>query len=28
VERFCYELDDRVPEIQDMVKSIFQGIGA
>lgn len=28
VERFCYELKDRVPEIQDMVKSIFQGIGA
>lgn len=28
VERFCYELDDRVPEIQDMVKSIFEGIGA
>jgi putative nucleotidyltransferase with HDIG domain len=28
VERFCYELEDRVPEIQDMVKSIFQGIGA
>ena len=21
VERFCYELDDRVPEIQEMVKS-------
>lgn len=28
VERFCYELDDRVPEIEDMVRSIFQGIGA
>ena len=28
VERFCYELDDRVPEIQDMVKSIFQDTGA
>lgn len=28
VERFCYELDDRVPEIQEMVKSIFKGIGA
>ena len=28
VERFCYELDDRVPEIEEMVKSIFQGIGA
>jgi putative nucleotidyltransferase with HDIG domain len=28
VERFCYELEDRVPEVQDMVKSIFQGIGA
>jgi putative nucleotidyltransferase with HDIG domain len=28
VERFCYELEDRVPEIQDMVKSIFEGIGA
>jgi HD-like signal output (HDOD) protein len=27
VERFCYELEDRVPEIQDLVKSIFQGIG-
>jgi putative nucleotidyltransferase with HDIG domain len=26
VVRFCYELEDRVPEIQDMVKSIFQGI--
>ena len=24
VERFCYELDDRVPEIQEMVKSIFE----
>lgn len=28
VERFCYELDDRVPEVQDLVKSIFQGISA
>ena len=28
VERFCYELEDRVPEIQDMVKSIFQDTGA
>ena len=27
VERFCYELEDRVAEIQDLVKSIFQGIG-
>ncbi|WP_243372821.1 HDOD domain-containing protein [Geotalea sp. SG265] len=26
VERFCYELDDRVPEIQDLVQSIFQGV--
>jgi putative nucleotidyltransferase with HDIG domain len=24
VERFCYELEDRVPEIQDMVNAIFQ----
>lgn len=28
VERFCYELEDRVPEIQDMVKAIFQDQGA
>lgn len=28
VERFCYELDDRVPEIQELVQSIFQGIVA
>ncbi|UFS72299.1 HDOD domain-containing protein [Geomonas sp. RF6] len=28
VERFCYELEDRVPEIQELVQSIFQGIGA
>lgn len=28
VERFCYELDDRVPEIQEMVRAIFQGKGA
>ncbi|MBJ6726042.1 HDOD domain-containing protein [Geomesophilobacter sediminis] len=28
VERFCYELEDRVPEIQDIVRSIFQQIGA
>jgi putative nucleotidyltransferase with HDIG domain len=28
VERFCYELEDRVPQIQDMVKAIFEGIGA
>ena len=28
VERFCYELEDRVPEIQEMVKSIFQDTGA
>ncbi len=27
VERFCYELEDRVPEIQDMVKAIFQDTG-
>jgi len=26
VERFCYELDDRVPEVQDLVKSIFEGM--
>ncbi|GAB7025190.1 HDOD domain-containing protein [Geotalea toluenoxydans] len=28
VERFCYELDDRVPEIQELVQSIFQGVVA
>ncbi|GAB4294024.1 MAG: HDOD domain-containing protein [Desulfuromonadia bacterium] len=26
VERFCYELDDRVPEIQDLVRSIFASV--
>ena len=26
VERFCYELDDRVSEIQELVKSIFEGL--
>lgn len=26
VERFCYELDDRVPEVQELVKSIFEGM--
>jgi putative nucleotidyltransferase with HDIG domain len=26
VERFCYELDDRVPEVQDLVRSIFEGM--
>lgn len=26
IERFCYELDDRVPEIQELVKSIFEGM--
>lgn len=25
VERFCFELDERVPEIQDLVDSIFEG---
>lgn len=25
VERFCFELDERVPEIQDLVESIFEG---
>jgi putative nucleotidyltransferase with HDIG domain len=25
VERFCYELDDKVPEIQELVTSIFKG---
>jgi putative nucleotidyltransferase with HDIG domain len=28
VERFCYEMEDQVPEIQEMVKSIFQDQGA
>ena len=26
VERFCYELDERVPEIQDLVNSLFEGM--
>lgn len=26
VERFCYELDERVPEIEDLVKSLFEGM--
>jgi len=26
VERFCFELDERVPEIQDLVNSIFEGL--
>jgi len=26
VERFCFELDERVPEIMDLVDSIFEGI--
>ncbi len=26
VERFCFELDDRVLEIQDLVNSLFEGI--
>ena len=26
VERFCYELDDRIDEIHDLVKSIFEGL--
>ena len=26
VERFCFELDERVPEIRDLVDSIFEGI--
>jgi putative nucleotidyltransferase with HDIG domain len=26
VERFCYELDDRVLEIQDLVNSLFEGM--
>lgn len=26
VERFCYELDDRVLEIHDLVNSLFEGI--
>lgn len=25
VERFCFELDERVPEIQELVDSIFEG---
>lgn len=25
VERFCFELDERVPEIRDLVESIFEG---
>jgi HD-like signal output (HDOD) protein len=28
VERFCFELDDRVPEIQELVRSIFAGYTA
>jgi hypothetical protein len=26
VERFCFDLDERVPEIRDLVDSIFEGI--
>jgi HD-like signal output (HDOD) protein len=26
VERFCFELDERVPEIKDLVDSIFEGL--
>jgi HD-like signal output (HDOD) protein len=26
VERFCYELDDRVLEVQDLVNSLFEGM--
>ncbi len=26
VERFCFELDERVPEILDLVESIFEGL--
>lgn len=26
VERFCYELDDKVSEIQELVKSVFEGM--
>jgi putative nucleotidyltransferase with HDIG domain len=26
VERFCFELDERVPEIMDLVDSLFEGI--
>jgi len=26
VERFCFELDERVPEIQELVDSIFEGL--
>jgi HD-like signal output (HDOD) protein len=28
VERFCYELDDRVEEISELVKSIFDGLAS
>lgn len=26
VERFCYELDERVPEVQDLVTSLFESM--
>ncbi len=26
VERFCYELDDKVAEIQELVRSVFEGM--
>jgi HD-like signal output (HDOD) protein len=26
VERFCYELDERVPEVQELVNSLFEGM--
>jgi HD-like signal output (HDOD) protein len=26
VERFCYELDERVPEVHDLVGSLFEGM--
>lgn len=26
VERFCFELDERVPEIRDLVDSLFEGL--
>lgn len=26
VERFCYELDERVPEVHDLVSSLFEGM--
>ena len=26
VERFCYELDERVPEVQELVDSLFEGM--